>query len=112
MFDNLKKTLDKSIDYAFATTEKITKTAKELAKENNLTKEDAKKLLDHLLKKSEEARVSMEKNVQDFIKSNLKKMDILTKDDLKGLEARIKKLEGIKPKPTKVTRKKPVRPKK
>ena len=40
MIENLKKTLDKGIDYAFMTTDKITKAAKELAKEHNLTKEE------------------------------------------------------------------------
>jgi len=42
MFENLKEKLDKGIEYAFMTSEKITKAAKELAKENNLTKEEAK----------------------------------------------------------------------
>ncbi len=96
MFENLKETLDKGIEYAFMTSEKIAKAAKELAKENNLTKEEAKKLLDYLQQKSEQTRDNLEKTVQDFIKANLKKMDIPTREDMKKLEERMKKLEGKK----------------
>ncbi len=96
MFENLKETLDKGIEYAFMTSEKIANAAKELAKENNLTKEEAKKLLDYLQKKSEETRQNMEKTMQDFLKASLKKMDIPSKEDVKKLEDRIRKLEGKK----------------
>ena len=43
MFENLKQTFDKGIEFAFATTEKVEKAAREFAKENNLNKEEAKK---------------------------------------------------------------------
>ncbi len=96
MFENLKEKLDKGIEYAFMTSEKITKAAKELAKENNLTKEEAKKLLDYLQKKSEETRDNLEKTMQDFLKASLKKMEIPSREDMKKLEERIRKLEGKK----------------
>ena len=91
MLENLKKTLDKGLDYAFMTTEKIANAAKEMAKENNLTKEEAKKLLDYLQKKSEETKKNVENTMQEAIRSTLKKMDIPTKEDVKKLENRIKK---------------------
>ena len=62
MFEELKKSIDKGLDYAFMTTDKLAKAAKEMAKENNLTKEEAKKLLDLLVKKSEETRKTLEDN--------------------------------------------------
>lgn len=99
MFENLKKSLDKGIDYAFMTTEKLTQAAKDLAKENNLTKEEAKKLLDQLLKKSEEARETVEVKMQEVIQASLKKMNIPTKDELKKLETRIRQLEAKVNKP-------------
>ncbi|MBC8457459.1 MAG: phasin family protein [Bacteroidales bacterium] len=99
MIENLKKTLDKGVEYAFMTTEKIVKAAKELAQENNLTKEEAKKLLDYLQKKSEETRRNMGKTMQDFLKASLRKMDIPTREEVKKLDDRIRKLEGTKKKP-------------
>ena len=111
MLDNLKETLDKGIDYAFMTTEKITKAAKEMAKENNLTKEEGKKLLDYLQKKSGETRKMVENSVQDFVKGSLKKMDIPTKADMRKLETRIKELEAANKRAT-VKAKKKAAPKK
>lgn len=96
MFENLKETLDKGIEYAFMTSEKIAKAAKELAKENNLTKEEANKLLNYLQKKSEETRENLERTMQDFLRASLKKMEIPTREDVRKLEERIKKLEGKK----------------
>jgi polyhydroxyalkanoate synthesis regulator phasin len=101
MFEELRKSIDKGLDYAFATTEKLANAAKEMAKENNLTKEEAKKLFDILVKKSEEAKKTMEDNLQELLKTSLKKMNIPTKDEIRKLEDRIKKLE---------TKKVPVKP--
>ena len=101
MLEELKKSVDKGVDFAFATGEKIAKAAKEMAKENKLTKEEAKHLLDYLVKKSEETRATIEKELQEVVKTSLKKMNIPTKDDVKKLEDRIKKLEGRKRAPAK-----------
>lgn len=99
MFEELKKSIDKGLDYAFMTTEKLTKAAKEMAKENNLTKEEAKKLLDHLVARSDETRKNIEAGLQDLLKTTLSKMNIPTKEEIKKLEDRIKKLEGTKKRP-------------
>jgi polyhydroxyalkanoate synthesis regulator phasin len=96
MFEELKKTIDKGVDYAFMNAEKLAKAAQDMAKENKLTKEEAKKLYDHLVKKSDETRKSVEADLQVLIKNTLKKMNIPVQDDLKKLEERIKKLESGK----------------
>jgi polyhydroxyalkanoate synthesis regulator phasin len=110
MFESLKQAFDKGVEYAFTTTEKIEKAAKEFAKENNLNKEEAKKLLDHWVKKSEEMKVALEKQIAELQKATIAKMNLVTKEDYKALEARIKKLEGSGKKPVKPARKaKPVK---
>ena len=96
MFEELKKSIDKGLEYAFMTTDKLTKAAREMAKENNLTKEEAKKLLDHLVKKSEETKKILEDNFQELVKTTMHKMNIPTKEEIKKLEDRIKKLEVAK----------------
>jgi len=101
MFEDLKKTIDKGLDVAFMNAEKLAQAAKDLAKENKLTKEEAKKLYDYLVKKSEEAKKTVETEVQVIIKTTLKKMNVPTQDDLKKLEDRIKKLEPVKKTPAK-----------
>jgi polyhydroxyalkanoate synthesis regulator phasin len=105
MFESLKQAFDKGVEYAFTTTEKIEKAAKEFAKENNLNKEEAKKLLDHWVKKSEEMKVALEKQISDLQKATITKMNLVTMADYKALEVRIKKLEGSGRKPVKPVRK-------
>lgn len=102
MFEDLKKSIDKGLDIAFMNAEKLAQAAKDLAKENKLTKEEAKKLYDYLVKKSEEAKKTVEDDLQTLVKTTLKKMDVVVQDDLKKLEDRIKKLEGAKKAPVKV----------
>jgi polyhydroxyalkanoate synthesis regulator phasin len=119
MFENLKQAFDKGVEYAFTTTEKIEKAAKEFAKENNLNKKEAKKLIDHWVKKSEEMKVSLEIKIAELQKTTISKMNLVTMEHYKALEGRIKKLEGTgkqtmkparKAKPVKkVVKKKPVK---
>jgi polyhydroxyalkanoate synthesis regulator phasin len=101
MFEELKKSIDKGVDYAFMNAEKIAQAAKDLANENKLTKEEAKKLYEHLLAKSEEAKKTIETDLQQVVKNILKKMDVPTKEEMKSLELRLAKLEKAKKAPVK-----------
>jgi len=94
MFENLKQAFDKGVEYAFTTSEKIEKAAKEFAKENNLNKKEAQKLIDHWVKKSEEMKKSLEKQITELQKATIAKMNLVTMEDYKALEVRMKKLEG------------------
>jgi len=110
MFENLKQAFDKGVEYAFTTTEKIEKAAKEFAKENNLNKKEAQKLIDHWVKRSEQMKQSLEKQIAELQKTTITKMNLVTMEDYKALEVRIKKLEGTGKKPVKkVVKKKPVK---
>lgn len=93
MFEEMKKKIEQGIDVAFANAEKVAQSAKDLAKEYNLNKEEAKKLYDYLLQKSEDARKFIDSEVQQALKTAVKKMDLVTQDELKTLQARIAKLE-------------------
>ena len=101
MFEDLKKSIDKGLDYAFMNAEKLAQSAKDLAKEHKLTKEEAKKLYDYLLAKSEETKKNVEADLNELVKNTMKKMNIPTQDDIKKLEDRIKKLESGKKIPVK-----------
>lgn len=101
MFESLKQAFDKGVEYAFTTSEKIEKAAREFAKENNLNKKEAQKLIDHWVKKSEEMKKSLEKQIAELQKTTIAKMNLVTKGDYQALEARIKKLEGMGKRPVK-----------
>jgi len=100
MFEELKKSIDKGLDFAFMNAEKLAQAAKEMAKENKLNKEEAKKLYDYLLQKSEDARQTVENDLQEMVIRTLKKMNVAMLEDLKKLDDRVKKLEAAaKPAP-------------
>jgi polyhydroxyalkanoate synthesis regulator phasin len=99
MFEDLKKAMDKGMDYAFMTKDKVEKAVKDFAKENNLNKEEAKKLLDQMVKKSEETWKNVEEKVEEIQKAAIGKMNLVTMEDYKKLEDRIKKLETALKKP-------------
>lgn len=101
MFEDLKKTIDKGVDFAFMNAEKLAQAAKEMAKENKLNKEEAKKVYDYLVQKSEEAKKTVEDDLHILVKNTMKKMNIPTQEDIKKLEDRIKKLESVKKTPAK-----------
>jgi polyhydroxyalkanoate synthesis regulator phasin len=105
MFEEIKKALDKGMDYAFMTKDKVEKAVKEFAKENNLNKEEAKKLIDQMVKKSEETRNYLEERAIELQKSAITKMNLVTKEEYKKLEDRIKKLEGFHKSPAKPIKK-------
>ena len=93
MFEELKKSIDKGIDFAFITKDKLTRAVQDFARENNLTTEEALKLLDYLIKKSEVAGEIVEVEVQRFVRKTMKKMNIPSAEDFKRLEDRVIKLE-------------------
>jgi len=101
MFEDLKKSIDKGLDYAFMNAEKLAQSAKELAQEHKLNKEEAKKLFDYLQTKSEETKKSVEAELQVLVKNVMKKMEIPSQDDIAKLEERIRELEGARKKTTK-----------
>jgi polyhydroxyalkanoate synthesis regulator phasin len=105
MFEELKKNLDKGMDYAFMTKDKIEKAVKEFAKENNLTKDEAKRLIDQIVKKSEETRNYIEERAVELQKTAIAKMNLVTKEEYKKLEDRIKKLESYHKTPAKPKKK-------
>jgi polyhydroxyalkanoate synthesis regulator phasin len=93
MFEQLKTTFDKSWELALSTKDKIQQSVTEIAKENNLTKEEAKKLLDQLVKKSEEVKKTLEDKIVELQKAAIEKMNLVSKNELTTLEARIVSLE-------------------
>jgi polyhydroxyalkanoate synthesis regulator phasin len=93
MFEQIKKTFDRSIEIAFSTKDKIQQSVIEIARENNLTKEEAKKLLDQFMKKSEEVKKNLDEKIIELQKAAIEKMNLVSKEELTKLEERIHMLE-------------------
>jgi polyhydroxyalkanoate synthesis regulator phasin len=94
LFDTLKKTLYAGVGMAFLTREKIEDMAKKLAEEAKLGESEGKKFIDEFLKRSEEAKTSLQRAVDSGVSSALERMNVARDRDLKALEARVKALEA------------------
>jgi len=93
MFDLLKKATLMGIGITSMTKDKIEELAKEIVEEGKLSEEEGKKLVEDLLKQSDEVRNELESRVEKLVKSALEKLDIPSRAEMEKLQARIKKLE-------------------
>jgi len=95
MFDLLKKSLLLSIGLALKTWDEVEDLAKELEQRGQMPREEGKKFLAEVKKKYEEAQIKLEERVEKSVKDFLKKADIVTGEDLKGLKKEIRDLKKL-----------------
>ena len=93
MIDLMKKTILSGIGLALKTKEEVEDFAKDLEKKYNLGEEDGKKFLSDIKQKYRDAQDKLEGKVEKLVKDTLKKMDLVTNEDLKGLKKEIRDLK-------------------
>ena len=93
MIDLMKKTMLSGIGLALKTKEEVEDFAKDLEKKFNLGEEDGKKFLSDIKQKYSDAQDKLEQKVEKLVKDTLKKMDLVTNEDLKGLKKEIRDLK-------------------
>ena len=95
MFDFIQKSMLAGIGLALKTKDEVEELAKDLEKRLNLSEKDGKQFLKDLQDKYDDAQSKLEKRVEQSVKDLLKKMDIVTKDELKGLKKEIRELKTL-----------------
>lgn len=70
--------------------------AKALIKEGEISSKEGSALVKDLMKKSEVQRKELEGRINKEIRNSIKAMGLASKDDIKKLERRIRKLEAKK----------------
>jgi polyhydroxyalkanoate synthesis regulator phasin len=99
------------IELANLTKGKIENLSKDLVKKGSLTKEEGKKLISVLAKRSKEAQKGFNRQVEKTVKGTMKKMNIASKDEVQALQKEItalkkgKKKKTVKKKAVKKTKK-------
>jgi polyhydroxyalkanoate synthesis regulator phasin len=93
MIDVVKKTLLAGIGLALKTKDEVEEYAKEMEKKLNLTENDGKKFLKEIQTRYEEAQKKLEERVEKTVKDLLKKADVVTTEELKGLKKEIRDLK-------------------
>lgn len=67
--------------------------AKELVKKSKMSEQEGVSFIEDLQKKYDETQGKLEERVQQAVKEFLKKADVVTGDELKGLKKEIRKLK-------------------
>jgi polyhydroxyalkanoate synthesis regulator phasin len=91
----IKKTMLTGIGLALKTWDEVEDLAKELEKRGKMTETEGRKFLDELQARYDDAQSKLEDRVEESVKRLLKKADIVTSEELKGIKREIRELKEI-----------------
>jgi Uncharacterized conserved protein len=94
MFDILRKALLAGVGVTYLTKDKIEEVGKKIAQDAKVSEDEGRKFVDELVKKSVEAKGSLEKTVSEKIETALHAMNLPTRKDVDELKSKIAKLEA------------------
>jgi polyhydroxyalkanoate synthesis regulator phasin len=86
------------VGLAAMTKDKIDEHVKELVEKGKLSETEGREIADEMLKKSKQAKDDLEKQVEKQVQQTLQALQIVSKEDVEKLTARIEKLEAAKTK--------------
>jgi polyhydroxyalkanoate synthesis regulator phasin len=94
MIDLIKKALYTGVGMAVLTKEKAEELVKELTQQAKLSEQEGKELFDGLLKQSDQARVDFQAKVDDAVVSVIKRLNLVSKDELESLQNKVAELSA------------------
>jgi polyhydroxyalkanoate synthesis regulator phasin len=94
MFDILRKALLAGVGVTYLTKDKIEEVGKKIAQDAKVSEAEARKFVDELVKKSLEAKGSLEKTVAEKIQTAVHAMNLPTRKDVDELKSKIAELEA------------------
>jgi polyhydroxyalkanoate synthesis regulator phasin len=93
MISLIKKSLLTGIGLALIAKEEVEDLVKELVKKGEMSEKEGTKFLDDLRKRYDDTQERLEEKVQKAVKDFMKKADVVTGDELKGLKKEIRDLK-------------------
>jgi len=93
MLELVKRTMLTGIGLALVAKDELVDLAKDVEKKMEMSETDGKKFLDEVKQKYDEAQDKLEDRVENTVKEILKKMDVVTGDEIKGLKKEIRDLK-------------------
>ena len=69
--------------------------AKEVAEQSKMTEKEGRKFIDDIQNRYEDAQKKLEERVEKSVKDLLKKADVVTQDELKGIKKEIRDLKKM-----------------
>ncbi|HEX7510923.1 MAG TPA: phasin family protein [Chitinivibrionales bacterium] len=94
MFEILRKALLAGVGVTYLTKDKIEEIGKKIAQDAKISEGEARKFVDELVKKSMDARGTLEKTVAEKIQTAIHAMKLPTRKDVDDLKGRIDELEA------------------
>lgn len=91
--DLFKKGLAFGLGLAVASKEQVKKFVDELVKQGEISIEESKEVFNQLIKRGEEEKTELQRLVREQVAQVINKLDIATKEDIRELEEKIRKLE-------------------
>jgi len=93
MLNIIKKTMLTGIGLALIAKDEVEELAKELVNKSKMSEKEGIKFKEDLQKKYDETQSRLEERVQQTAKEFLKKADVVTGDELRGLKKEIRELK-------------------
>jgi polyhydroxyalkanoate synthesis regulator phasin len=95
MIDLIKKAMFTGIGMLSLSKDKVDEIARDFMDKGKLSEKEGERLVDDLLKKSEESRQELKKQIEEQVQELLEKMDLASKKDLAAIRT---ELDDIKSK--------------
>lgn len=93
MLNIIKKSMLTGIGLALIAKDEVEDLAKELVNKGKMSETEGTKFLEDLQKRYDETQKMLEEKVQRAVKDFMKKADVVTGDELKGLKKEIRDLK-------------------
>jgi len=93
MLNLIKKSMLTGIGLALIAKDEVEDLAKELVNKGKMSENEGTKFLEDLQKRYDETQKMLEEKVQRAVKDFMKKADVVTADELKGLKKEIRDLK-------------------
>ena len=93
MLNIIKKSMLTGIGLALIAKDEVEDLAKELVNKGKMSESEGTKFLEDLQKRYDETQKMLEEKVQRAVKDFMKKADVVTGDELKGLKKEIRDLK-------------------
>jgi len=93
MLNIIKKSMLTGIGLALIAKDEVEDLAKELVNKGKMSENEGTKFLEDLQKRYDETQKKLEEKIQQAVKDFMKKADVVTGDELKGLKKEIRDLK-------------------
>jgi len=93
MIDLIKKAMFTGVGIVSLTKDKIEEIAQDFIGKGKLSEQEGKKLVDELLKRSDESKEAIRQQIDDRIQVAMQKVNIAKSSDVEELKAQIKELK-------------------